>query len=83
MCEGVLAAARRFPGRQQDVEELATWDEEFRLLCNDFADAEAALQQWEASSSPTRLQLSAEYRTLVEELAGEIEAVLAARTGTR
>jgi hypothetical protein len=79
MSEGVLAAARRFPDRQLDVRDLATRDEEFRLLCNDFADAETALQQWEASSSPTRHQLCAEYRALVEELAGEIEATLGAR----
>ena len=83
MSEGILAAARRFPGRQSDVEELAARDEEFRLLCIDFADAEAALRHWEASSSPTRQQRCAEYRMLIEDLAGEIETALRALTGGR
>jgi hypothetical protein len=38
-------------------------------------------KQWEASSSPTRERLCAEYRTLIEDLAAEIEAALASRIG--
>jgi hypothetical protein len=76
MSEGILAAVRRFPGQQSGVEQLAARDEQFRLLCIDFADAEAALRLWEASSSPTRQQLCAEYRMLIEDLADEIETAL-------
>jgi hypothetical protein len=45
MSEGSLAAARRFPGRQAEIEERAARNEEFRMLCTDFADAETALRQ--------------------------------------
>jgi hypothetical protein len=83
MSEGILAAARRFPGRQSDVEELAARDEEFRLLCIDFADAEAALRHWEASSSPTRQERCAEYRMLIEDLAGEIATALRTQASGR
>jgi hypothetical protein len=81
MSEGVLAATRRFPGRQSDVEELAARNEEFRLLCIDFADAETVLRHWEASSSPARQQRCAEYRMLIEDLAGEIETALRTYAG--
>ena len=81
MSEGSLAAARRFPGRQAEIEELTARDEEFRILCNDFADAKTMLSRWEASSSPTRERLCAEYRTLIEDLAAEIEAALGSRIG--
>jgi hypothetical protein len=83
MSERVLAAARRFPGRQSDVEELAARDEEFRLLCIDFADAETALRHWEASPSQVRQQRCAEYRMLIEDLAGEIETALRSQTRGR
>ena len=83
MSEGSLAAARRFPGRQAEIEELAARNEEFRMLCTDFADAETALRQWEASSSPTRDRLCAEYRTLIEDLAAEIEVALSSQIGRR
>jgi hypothetical protein len=53
------------------------------MLCNDFAEAKTMLRQWEASSSPTREQLCAEYRTLIEDLAGEIEVALDPRIGGR
>jgi hypothetical protein len=81
--EGSLAAARRFPGRQAEIEGLAARDEEFRMLCTDFAEAKTMLRQWEASSSPTRERLCAEYRTLIEDLAGEIEVALDSRIGGR
>jgi hypothetical protein len=83
MSEGVLAAAQRFPGRESEVEELAARDEEFRSLCLDFADAEAALRQWEASISPAQQERCAEYRVLIEDLAGEIETALTILAGGR
>jgi hypothetical protein len=78
MDEGVRAARRRFPARQDSIEALAAGDEGFRSLCADFAEAEGALRHWEGSASPARERLCPEYRTLVEDLAGEIEAALKA-----
>jgi hypothetical protein len=76
MDEEVHAAVRRFPTRQTAIEALAARDEEFRSLCADFADAEAALRRWQVAESPMRERLSSEYRQLVEELADEVEMVL-------
>ena len=58
-------------------------DEEFRLLCADFADVEAAIQLWGASSSPAREQRCAEYRSLVEDLANVIGTALKSRVSGR
>jgi hypothetical protein len=76
MDEEVRAAVRRFPARQAAIEALAARDEEFRSVCADFADAEAALRRWQVAESPMRERLSPEYRQLVEELADEIEMAL-------
>jgi hypothetical protein len=76
MDENLLAAARRFPGRQAAIEALAATDEEFRSLCADLADAEAARCRWEMSLSPDREPRCAEYRALVDDLAKEIERAL-------
>jgi hypothetical protein len=76
MEDELFAAARRFPARRGAIEALADRDEEFRALCADFAEAEAALHRWAAASSPARGQRCAEYRDLVDSLAEEIEAAL-------
>ncbi len=76
MDEGVLAAIRRFPERQRAIETLASRDEDFRSLCVDLADAEAALVGWQASTAAVHEARCAEYRDLVEDLAREIEAAL-------
>lgn len=78
MDEGVLAAVRRFPERRRAIEALAASDEDFRSLCADLADAEAALAGWQASTAAVREARCAEYRGLVEDLAREIEAALEA-----
>src|SRR5687768_11453941 len=74
MDHGVLIAIQRFPARQRAIEELAARDEDFRSLCADFAEAQAALRRWEEPSSAVRENarenLRSEYQTLVEELAG-------------
>jgi len=74
MDEGVLAAVRRFPERQQAIEALADRNEDFRSLCVDLADAEAALAGWRASTAAVRDARCAEYRDLVEDLAREVGA---------
>jgi hypothetical protein len=72
----LLAAVAHFPDRGHAVEELARRDEEFLLLCADLAEAEAALGRWERSDTPIREERCAEYRELVQDLAGEIAATL-------
>lgn len=76
MEDGLLAATRRFPARRDAIEALADRDEEFRALCADLAEAEAALRRWAATPSPTGEKRCAEYQDLVVGLAGEIEAAL-------
>jgi hypothetical protein len=76
MDHGVLIAIQRFPARQQAIEALAARDEDFRSLCADFAEAQAALCRWGEPSSAVRENLRSEYQTLVEELAGEIAGAL-------
>lgn len=76
MNKGVTAAQHRFPERARSIERLAVRDEDFRDLCIDLADAQAALQRWELSTEPTREQRSAEYAEMVHDLLGEIETAL-------
>ena len=51
MQHAVQAAIARFPDRGHAIEELARTDEEFRSLCEDFSEAEAAIARWERSAS--------------------------------
>jgi hypothetical protein len=81
MDEDVLAAVRRFPERRWAIKAMAAWDGDFRQLCADLADAEAALRGWEGSSLPDRERRCAEYSDLVESLAAEIKAALETRAG--
>ena len=81
MDEGVLAAVRRFPERRRAIETLAASDESFQSICVDLADAEAALAGWQASTAAVREARCTEYRGLVEDLAREVEAALAAKRG--
>jgi hypothetical protein len=76
MDQSLLAAIARFPDRGRAIEELAAADEDFRALCADLGDAEAALNGWERSSSAAREERCGEYRELVMGLADEIGAML-------
>jgi hypothetical protein len=76
MDRSVLVAIARFPDRGHAIEELARTDEDFRSLCADLAEAEAALLRWERSSSPVKDARCAEYRDLARDLAAELEAML-------
>jgi hypothetical protein len=76
MDRSVLVAIARFPDRGHAIEELARRDEEFRSLCADLADAEAAAVRWEHSSSLVGEARSAEYRELARDLAAELAATL-------
>jgi hypothetical protein len=71
-----MAAIARFPDRGHAIEKLARTDEDFRGLCADLADAEAAVAHWEHAPSPVREARCAEYRDLVRDLAAELEVTL-------
>jgi hypothetical protein len=72
----VLVAIARFPDRGHAIEELARRNEDFRSLCADFADAEAAAVRWEHSPLPVSKARAAEYRELARDFAAELEATL-------
>ena len=76
MDRSVMAAIARFPDRGHAIEKLARTDEDFRGLCADLADAEAAVVHWERAPTPVREARCAEYRDLVRDLAAELEATL-------
>ena len=65
----------RFPGFEALIETRCGADEEFRLLCEDLADAEAALVRLEELNSPEAGQIE-EYRLLVDSLAAELGAAI-------
>jgi hypothetical protein len=74
---GLQAIVQRLPVRGQEIERLAEESETFLGICEDFADAEAALRHWSAAPPSSTIEArKAEYVTLVEELAIEIEQLL-------
>lgn len=76
MHHAVQTAIARFPDRGHAIEALSRMDDSFMSLCEDFAEAQAALVHWERSGSPVRTARCAEYRELVRDLAAEIEVEL-------
>jgi hypothetical protein len=78
MAGAVLSVARRFPGLEALIEARCEADEEFRLLCDDLADAEAALARLEEMGSFEAENRIEEYRLLVDSLAAEVGAAIGA-----
>ena len=76
MEKGLLAAIRHFPLKSQEIRRRALADTNFRSLCDDLADAEAALDRWAHSPMPQSGARRAEYEILVTELVNEIECLL-------
>ena len=76
MDQSVLVAIARFPDRGHAIKELARTDEEFRSICVDLAEAEAAAIRWQHSPLPVGAARSAEYRDLARDLAAELAATL-------
>ncbi len=76
MHHAVQAAIARFPDRGHAIEKLARTDENFRSLCEDLTEAQAALARWERSTSSVRAARCDEYRILVRDLAAELAAEL-------
>ena len=69
---------QRFPKNSESIRLLIAENPEFHALCKDYDDCVHACQFWgqsTASEAETRVK---EYRTLVEELEKEIDAVLRA-----
>jgi hypothetical protein len=80
MDQSLLAAIARFPDRGRAIKELAAMDENFRALCADLRDAEAALDGWKRSLSSVREERCSEYRELVAGLIDEVRAALDRRS---
>jgi hypothetical protein len=76
MPDGLHAAIQRFPEQRAAIEAMSARDDGFRTLCDDLAEAEAALSRWEGSTAPYRNERCAEYRELVASLTAELEAAL-------
>lgn len=73
---GLAAALRRFPARSLQIRELSLRDESFRGMCEDFAAAENALTRAGQLPIHVREERRAEFESLVESLAAEIEQAL-------
>ena len=76
MDPSVLVAIARLPDRGHAIKELARTNDDFRSLCADLADAEAAAVRWEQSGSGEKDIRCAEYRELARELAAELATML-------
>jgi hypothetical protein len=72
MRDGSFSAIRRFPANRATIEMMIERDEEFRVLCEDLAEAGAALLLWQCQNE--RL---IGCTTLVAGLSAEIKAALA------
>ncbi|MCA1409207.1 hypothetical protein I6F26_31480 [Ensifer sp. IC3342] len=79
--QGLAAALRRFPARSLQIKELSIRDESFRGMCEDFAAAENALAHTDQLPLHVRAERRAEFESLVESLAAEIEQALGAGKG--
>jgi hypothetical protein len=77
MDQGVLSVVQRFPSLKRAIEERALKSPDFRSLCLDFHDAQAAHTYWSRIATLAGEKRRREYETLVAELADEIEATLA------
>ncbi|OOO15814.1 hypothetical protein BTE56_23045 [Agrobacterium pusense] len=74
---GLSAALDRFPTLPRHIENLFAIDEDFRGLCEDLADAEAALDRCKTLSADIRDARKLEYEEIVDSLSREIEQALA------
>lgn len=76
MDQGVLAAIRHLPSYGRSIKERALRSESFRTLCQDLAEAERALKEWESSILPVREARCVEYRQLIKSLEAELRETL-------
>jgi hypothetical protein len=78
MENGIRAATRRFPLKALEIRRVALANAEFRSLCEDLADAEAAFERCASAADADKDKRRSEYQILKEELGIEIEQMLAA-----
>ncbi|CAN7711533.1 MULTISPECIES: hypothetical protein [Ensifer] len=69
-------AKRRFPGQAREIDALASRNESFRELCNDFSIADQLVRDWESSTAPERDERYAEALELIDGLGKEIHTML-------
>jgi hypothetical protein len=69
--------ASRFPQHASSIRRLQARDPVFRSICDDYGEAQRALEHWETAGqvAPERV---AEYRQIVAELEAEVLAILQA-----
>lgn len=79
----VQCAVRLFPRQGQEIRRLAFASSTFRSLCDDLAEAEAALEQLSGTPSYQSDPRWAECQVLVEELCVEIGNMLKAHVNDR
>ena len=76
MSPGLDAARRRFPSSFSEIERLIGQNDEFRMLCDDLAAAEAALVAVEDLAPSLRAERLAECNDWIQALSVEIEDAL-------
>nr|WP_246248952.1 hypothetical protein [Chelativorans alearense] len=70
------AAVRRSPELELTIRRTIAVDKTFRDMCEEFAEAEAALSRVDQLSPSIRAARSAELRDIIERLACELEETL-------
>jgi hypothetical protein len=70
------AVAKRFPHSEFTIRRLLRSNETFRELCEELADAEAALANVPESVAALRKARESEWREMVQELVSEVEQTL-------
>ena len=77
MSDEIEALARRFPQHASTIRRLQVRDPCFRSICDDYGEAQRALEYWEAAgqAAPERI---AEYGQMLQELEAEALAILEA-----
>jgi hypothetical protein len=74
--EGKRSALRRFPSKARTIEELTRQSENFRDMCEELAEAEAALLAAKNAPAGVRDERMAESTGWIERLSAEIAAAL-------
>jgi hypothetical protein len=74
--EAFSAAFRRFPQSELAIRRLMDRSEAFRDMCEELADAEAALSKVDGVPSALREARKAEWQDLVDRLVGEVGTAL-------
>jgi hypothetical protein len=74
--DGFAAAVGRFPHFADTIERLMATDENFRDMCDELAEAQMALLMIEETNAASREIRRAEWQSLIDRLAKEVEAAI-------